>query len=188
MNEVMTCKGYRKHATGIGYPSQKLREIAIHEAGHAVLAWVTGRRIVRLSMVSDEQDLNVHPVYGVEAGSLMVGPLPPGIDLRKERILAEREAMIALAGELAAIRFRGSDTKKELSRSDLEGLTYIAAHSGESEERLSSCLDRLAALTALYLEVYWRHVEVLAEALMNSRELTGQEVTDVLRGVEKRGS
>jgi hypothetical protein len=75
----------------------------------------------------------------------------PGVDLKDEkyRVLAEREAMIALAGSLASLRYRGAPRRDLVfSQSDLEGLSFAAAHTGESQEELNSNLDRLAAKTA----------------------------------------
>ena len=59
-----------------------------------VLAWVTGRKIVRASIVTDAQyaKLRLRPEHGIPAGCTDLAPLPPGIDLKDERyrILAGR--------------------------------------------------------------------------------------------------
>lgn len=169
---------------------QHLSEIAIHEAGHAVLAWITGRRILQVSMVTDldYSQLRSHRERTTQAGCIDLAPLSDGANLHegKYRVLAEREAMIALAGDLAVFRFRGCRWRKNLSAGDLEGLTYAATHAGASQERLNSYLDRLASRTVLYLEVFWAHVEALAKALMHRREMTGQQVTAFLREVESQ--
>jgi hypothetical protein len=170
------------------FDRSSLIDIAIHEAAHAVLAWVTGRRIERLSMVSDEQYSRLPSMPDAHAGCLVVGPLPPGVDLRHEkyRVLAEREAMIALAGKLASFRYRGASRwDMVLTQSDLEGLSFAASHAGESQEHLNLYLDRLAAKTTQYLDAYWSHVEALADALLSRRKLTGKQVVTILRGVKR---
>jgi hypothetical protein len=167
---------------------RSLLDIAFHEAGHAVLAWITGRKIERVSMISDVQHarLLACPDHEVQAGSVVLAPLPREVDLRdpRYRVLAEREAMIALAGELATIRRRGSRKGQSLNRGDLARLTYVAAQAEASKEPLESYLDRLVARTALYLDVYWSYVEKLADALLERRELTGRQARGILRGVE----
>jgi hypothetical protein len=169
---------------------RRLLEIAIHEAGHLVLAWVTGRKIVRASIVTDAQyaKLRLRPEHGIPAGCTDLAPLPPGIDLtdHRYRVLAGREAMIALAGQLAVIRLRGCRRKEALSQGDLEGLSYAATHAGVSKRGLNSYLDVIASRTALYLDVFWPHVEVLADALLCRRELAGQQVASILRALEGR--
>ena len=170
------------------FDRSNLIDIAIHEAAHAVLAWVTGRRIVRLSMVSDEQYSRLPSMPDARAGCLVVGPLPPGVDLKDEkyRVLADREGMIALAGSLASLRYRGATQRKMvLTQSDLEGLSFAASHAGESQERLNSDLDRLAAKTSQYLDAYWMHVKVLANALLRHRVLSGKQVVTILRRVKR---
>jgi hypothetical protein len=170
------------------FDRSNLIDIAIHEAAHAVLAWVTGRRIERLAMVSDEQYSRLPSMPDARAGCLVVGPLPPGVDLKDEkyRVLADREAMIALAGKLASLRYRGASRwDVVLTQSDLEGLSFAASHAGDSQERLNSYLDRLAAKTTQYLDAYWPHVEALADALLRHRVLSGEQVMTILRGVER---
>jgi hypothetical protein len=131
--------------------------------------------------------LRRHPGDEVQAGCLLLAPLPAGVDLRddKHRILAEGEAMISLAGDLAQFRLRGSRWRKELSGSDLLGLGWTAAHSGKSPGQLDSHLDRLAAKVVHYLEIFWPRVEALAGALLHVRELRGRQVTAILGTVPR---
>jgi hypothetical protein len=72
-----------------------------------------------------------------------------------------------------------------MSRGDLEGLTYAAAHVARSQEPLDSYLHRLAAKTSQYLDRYWNQVEALAKALLQRRVLSGRQVMAILRGVER---
>ena len=164
---------------------RSLSEIAVHEAGHAVLAWITGRKIERVWMVKDAQHarLLASPDHEFQTGSVVLAALPDDIDLQDPRcrVLAEREAMIALAGELAVIRHRGCRKGQSLNRADLARLTYLAAQAEASEEPLAPYLDRLALKTTLYLDVYWPFVEALARALLDRRDLTSRQVTDILR-------
>jgi hypothetical protein len=175
-------KGHRRKFDWFAH--RELLALASHEAGHATVAWITGRKLLLVSILQDAPyGWGTDAKHGVEAGCAMLSPLPAGLDLGepKHRALAEREAMVALAGELAEARFRGR-RRKHLNQADLDGLTYVGAHAGR--EGLDPYLDRLAARTALYLDIYWRHVEVLADALLRRLRLTGQQVGEILRGVD----
>jgi hypothetical protein len=168
---------------------RELLALAYHEAGHAILAWATGRKLLLVSILLDPPyGSGADPKHGVEAGCVMLSPLPSNLDLRepKHRALAEREAMISLSGELAEARFRGHRRRTHLNQADLDGLTYVGAHAGR--EGLDPYLDRLAARTALFLDIYWRHVEVLVDALLRRLRLTGQQVGEILRGVDTLGA
>src|SRR4051812_5862531 len=88
-----------------------LDEIAIHEAAHATIAWVTGRGVLGVSMVTDAQFrmLGRHPRRGTPLGRTDFPPLPAlSLDDRRYRLLAEREAMIGLSGDLAVRKLRGT--------------------------------------------------------------------------------
>lgn len=77
---------------------------------------------------------------------------------------------------------RGYRRRKHLNQADLDGLVYVGAHAGR--EGLDPYLDRLAARTALYLDVCWGHVEILVDALLRRLKLTGEQVGEILRGVD----
>src|SRR3954471_8164592 len=77
-----------------------LGEITIHEAAHATIAWILGRRVLGVSMVTDSQFrmLRRHSRHGISLGCTCfthLSALSP-VD-RHYRLLAEREAMIGLA-------------------------------------------------------------------------------------------
>jgi hypothetical protein len=72
---------------------------AIHEAGH-VVARATGRRVSWVSNVPDERS----------HGQVVFETLP--VRGRQDRALTDREVAIALAGDLAARRYRGSPSRK----------------------------------------------------------------------------
>ena len=169
------------------FAQRELLALLFHEAGHCVLAWATGRKLLLVSiLVNASDEPGADPNDEVEAGCVLLPPLPGHLDLSesRHRALAEREVMIALAGGLAEARFRGRRRRKHLSPGDLNGLVYAGAHAGR--EGLEPYLDRLAARTAVLLDLYWGHVEALADALflVGPREVTGEQVAAILRGVE----
>jgi hypothetical protein len=113
----------------------------------------------------------------------MLRPLPPEVDLYdpRYRVLAEREAIVGLAGSLAALKHCGQRWKAGLPSDDLKGITYACAHVIGPQERLNACLDALASKTWLYLDVFWDQVEKVADALLRHQTLSGQELATLLR-------
>src|SRR4051812_15984182 len=74
--------------------------VAYHEAGHAVVAVLLGRHVLRVSIVPDDRS----------SGRVIFPPIladtsPQRADFRS---VADRDAVIAIAGDLAVIRHRGT--------------------------------------------------------------------------------
>ena len=156
------------------------REVAYHEAGHATMAWILGREVVRVSIFPDlirKSDSPNSRQVGLTLGETWLKPLPPGIDLStpKHRALAEREALVALAGNIAALKHRGQPRNMHLPFADLKGIGYAAAHMGGSQERLNAYLDGLASKAWLYLEVFWDQVQTVARCSAATPEASPDE-------------
>jgi Peptidase M50B-like len=80
---------------------RSLLDIAFHEAGHAVLAWITGRKIERISMVTDAQHARLlaypdHEVQGeIEAFLLGRDPNPRPVTPTRSLSEALRQAKLS---------------------------------------------------------------------------------------------
>lgn len=116
-------------------PPTTAEDIAYHKAGYVVVAFRCGRHVRTVSLQDDfgRVPARTDGLGDVTQGLTILEPLPPGVDLRlpERRALRERETLISLAGELAAIRHRGGRRRaKDLSPEDLVGLTYAAYHAG----------------------------------------------------------
>jgi hypothetical protein len=164
---------------------ESLVDVAYHEAGHAVMACILGREVERVSIFHDARNGSsswISPT-GATRGETRLMPHHPRIDLSspKYKALAEREALVALAGNLAQLKHQGEPHDMHLALSDLDGIGYAAAHVGGSSDRLNAYLDRLALKTRLYLDVFWDKVERVADALLRCRTLSGEELSTLLR-------
>jgi hypothetical protein len=123
-----------------------------------------------------------------------VRPYPPAFpaqsltkhDGRKYRLLVEREAMISLAGDLAVWKFRGTPLKKAPTESDLTMVSHAASLVGDTQGGIGAYLDRIAARTRLYLDVYWEGVMAVAAELLDRRSLSCSEVGGLPRRCRSR--
>jgi hypothetical protein len=140
-------------------------------------------------MVSDAEFFrmtrNPHPDHS--AGQVDYYPLPAGVrlDLPENRALAEREAMISMAGDLAMLMHHGRSLRKEPSRTDLLQTSHAAAQAEASGGGLEACLDRLLARAAPLLNHFWPLVEAVAAVLLRRRHLSGNEVEDLLGAIRR---
>jgi hypothetical protein len=165
-------------------PTINREDLAYHEAGHVVLAVLCGRKAMSVSITDDPRRALVRSDRRsqVTLGLTLLEPLPPGVDLCSPdyRALAEREGLIALAGDLAMFRNRGRRWAKDLSRDDLNGLSYAAIHARASHHEVEGTLDRIARRVGLLLDLYWPRVTAVAEALLRHGSLTGGELAKLL--------
>jgi hypothetical protein len=146
---------------------------AIHEAAHAVVAWATGKVILRVTIISD----------GSSEAHTEFGPLPSNISLElpRHRALAEREVLIGLAGIMAERKSLGQKWHPDPSGSDLEHVGSIFSHASRSGVPLDRYLNRMAARVSVLLDLYWPRVKIIASALLRRGELAGKEVRELLK-------
>ena len=161
-----------------------LREIAVHEAAHGLLAWVTGRPILGLAMVTDAayDQIARRPRPGASWGRAYFPGPPASISKgRHRRTLADREAMVSLAGDLAVRMYRGTSLRKQPTDTDLDAVVHAAALAVAAGEDAEAHLGLLVSKTVLLLNVYWDRLLVLADALLARRRLTGADIADLLQ-------
>ena len=94
------------------------------------------------------------------------------LDAPHDRLLAEAEVMICLAGAIAGGRHSG----RHAAPSDTDQRTidaWTVAHGGGAVDQYR---DWIAARTVILLDVRWPLVEAIETALLERRELTGLEV------------
>jgi hypothetical protein len=146
---------------------------AYHEAGHAVAAYLLGRRI---KFATHE-----HPV----GGCVELSDLAPNQSKRREK-----DVIVALAGTAAERRFRGGKHNRDGSESDFQAardlVHDIATRRGEDpatvqRDRLQVALDAAKAIP----ETHWTAITALAKALVVRRTMSGAAVRRLLRGVDR---
>ncbi len=135
-----------------------LFEIALHEGAHAVVAWATGIRVLGLAMVTDAEYDQIARRHrpGTSWGQAYFPGPPASISKdRHRRTLADREAMVSLAGDLAVRMYRGAPLRKQPTDSDLDAVVHAAALAVAAGEDAEVHLGRLTSKTVLILSVYW---------------------------------
>lgn len=142
------------------------RRAQYHEAGHAVVAHLLGRRVTSVSAMSDDD------LAAGRAGFTSYAP----VDLsRARRATIERSIVIALAGGIAE-RLMDPAAPGE----DADDLARIAVWS-----RLVSGVDptELRSRSEKLVREHWPAVEAVADALVWDDHLDGRALRAVLRGV-----
>lgn len=149
---------------------------AYHEAGHAIMADAYGRRVVRVSIVEDEdtkgrvERLNPRWMQGI------VYNLTP-----YREIALHKEIMVCLAGAAATglhanyATWRGTEVDRAIA-ADL-----VLRVTGEEQEA-AALVNWLWIRTRnkLARPVVWPRVEAVATALLEHGELTGDEFRAVI--------
>jgi hypothetical protein len=143
---------------------QSDEEVAFHEAGHAVVAYALGGRI--LSMTIEE----IEYPEGMERG------------LTRHHITGlDREIQCRLAGGKATLIRFGN---RHGATHDLKACLYSlreAGHGDWSHEDLSSYLERMDRAAGDILLERWSAVGALATATLDKRTLEGLEVIAIIK-------
>jgi len=159
-----------------------LAATAHHEAGHAVVAWLQQMPLVRAHVVPDDRILG-----GVRRGNEHYDAIEgDGWIARDESANdpAER-ARVCVAGFLAERRFTGRGNRRGAS-SDFEHfdecLRLFVPEARPYWEDLRAAYRKLfTAQTRGMIDTHWSLVEALAGALVERRDMTGDDVVSVLR-------
>lgn len=156
----------------------RLRAIAFHEAGHAVMGWCCGARF---------RSVTLRAARGASGGVWFCEALRPGS--LKSTSQVEKAALIYMAGPMAAWpferRFRAATARRDLEQA------YDLVQSGAA-----SCNDARAlwgllkerAWNILAEERAWRAVCALAQALIECETLSGREARSLIERAWQSGS
>ncbi len=153
---------------------------AYHEAGHAVAAWLLhlGLRRKGISIIRDEDsDGRTHLVHPMRNSK-------PEIDRSdRNRIRAERYAVVVLAGREAQRRHRGSNVRPYHHQNDYQNAAELIQYFVASHEELEAHL-RLLQVRAKNLfenDEIWRCTQAVAIAVLDKKQLSGSEVAEICR-------
>lgn len=159
--------------------SRQLRATAFHEAGHAVAHFALGRRIDRVSIISEDDTL------GRVRGPVLPRSWDPststGFDTLRELKAMEDAIVAALAGPNAEAKFRG---RRNLlgARGDYETVGWLLQQTCDGSDHVSRAYYAyVKALAHDLIETHWYLVEALALELLDRRSLNGARVHQVLR-------
>lgn len=132
----------------------------MHEAGHAVIAWLCGWRIRLVSTLED----------GKTAGRVTYDSGPQGQSILQHALARAR---FTVAGEVAYAIQLGYIALLDIR-------LWVEHHNELPPNFPSEWLDALLYGVKEDLQSNWPRVERLAEALLERRELSGAEATAIL--------
>ena len=161
---------------------KRLKAVAYHEAGHAVVAIETGRRFKSVSIVS----------AGETAGHVLLNAMPRWFQPYGEiddrhRLFIDREILIDFSGDAAWRRcmrcsnWIGSASDRHCS---IDLASYL--YGGRVREKNLSFMRERAMDTVRRPRV-WTQIEGLVEAHMEQRELSERSEPGSLPGVVMEG-
>lgn len=150
-----------------------LEATAYHEAGHAVAAW---RQKVAIKSVSIERDDDSHGRMLFESFRV------PNLETVSGRDWAERHIIVSLAGPLAQRRFRPSSARGWHGKGDYRTALDLTYELQGSAELCTAYLDWLQILTKALVDSNWQHIEAVARALLDKREVSGNDVVSIIIG------
>ncbi len=158
--------------------TKKLEATAYHEAGHAVAAWAHGVRTKHLSILPDDDSEGRHAHVPYFSGMHPDYDNSPRVQRRLENMV-----LVCLAGPAAQQRFNphgfryshGSHDRREA----VDLLNYLVG----SKQELQAYYNLIDIRARQFVgSVHrWRLIVGLAEALLDSGEMTGRQVRDTLR-------
>jgi ATP-dependent Zn protease len=150
------------------------RLTAYHEAGHAVVAHLCGRRVTRLEIVGDAEHTGAcHSLTFPPERNRPVDPALPNVDL-------EARILCTCAGIVAESIVTG-DTGWDESSEDLDRAVRLSIRLLGDCSRVVRYLEAVRSHAEDLLRYNWSSVEALAAALMQRKALNEGEIQDVLR-------
>jgi len=145
---------------------------AYHEAGHAVMATILGRKIKKVTVKPRQ----------IQTGGIRLGvcELGAGRD-RSSKDALEDEALILLAGMVAEAKLTGHYCKLGASQ-DLRQASAILQARGGSESQTQRLLQRILNKAEHLLSgpVYVEAIEIVAKELVDRTVISGRTVRHIV--------
>ena len=160
---------------------QRLRAIAFHEAGHAVMGWHCGARF---------RSVTLRAARGASGGVWFCEALRP--ESLKSRPQVERAALIYMAGPMAAWpferRFRAASARRDLEQAYalVQSLTQQGAATWHDARALWGLLKE-RTWNILAEDRAWRAVCTLAQALIERETLSGRAARSLIERAWQSG-
>lgn len=99
----------------------------------------------------------------------------------KQRLLAEKEAVVAFAGPAAQRKFNPRTVRHVQGYRDRHHAIDLIENFVDSNEELEAYLKLLNIRARQLVEKWWPFVEVLANALLERRTISGRKATEILQ-------
>lgn len=163
----------------MGVKEQTIEINAYHEAGHAVVNHLlNGRKAVSVSIIKTSES----------EGRFIRDPASADYFYPKSGDDTETlnrmyiEVAVGLAGDLAEMkvsgRYNGSNIEGDLKKA-LDMADTLMFHTG-GERDIVEYIDEVSAEVKTLLEDKWPAVEALAQTLLERKELSGDEITNII--------
>jgi len=150
-----------------------LRLTAYHEAGHAVMAQLCGRRVTEVEIIGDEEH------SGTVQWRRLAEEHPAEDDPGIPTAPIERRLLCVAAGMVAEAMISGRNSWNE-SSDELDEAVRLAMRVVGDCERVLPFLEVVREHTEDLLRRHWPAVESLAASLMEHQKMTGEEVRSLL--------
>jgi ATP-dependent Zn protease len=155
---------------------RNLTAVAYHEAGHAVLLAAIGCKVHKITI------MRYAGINGrVRAGTPLRGIRNKEIGSPATRLQAEGAIMISLAGALAQKRVLPRSWRSWHSSTDDAYATILAQRFCTSVPETKAFLKWLEIRTQQRLDAHWKTVELIANALLERKRLSGKEFDELIR-------
>ena len=165
------------------HDAQRLRRTAYHEAGHAVAAILLEVKIKRVSIVPDPDGLTLGSVHHPRFGSNMHPDIDVGL---KARDTMEKQIIICFAGALTEKRIKGRGNwigARHHHQVAAALSTYINSDNSTLEKHLAWLWARTESMQRQ--PHFWAAVEAVAAALLERKELSGDEAHAIAQAAIK---
>ncbi len=147
----------------------ELTIIAYHEAGHAVMYYVTKKKHMGVSIIPDGSNLGIVKEAPIDTHSLSYNHY--------------REAIIMMAGRIAESIYRAEEI-------DFSGCIMDAADYGvgfyDPGETLDAFLNYIFHYTHDLVKKWWPEIEMLAKELLDKKELSYVKAYKLIKETHKR--
>lgn len=158
--------------------AQKLKAIAFHEAGHAVMCWCEGVAVRTISILPEDEVESLDSISDTGSHCHMdLDPRP------KKRSRMEKLVKVCLAGPYAQRRYQPRSHWRADGEYDFGSAAELINSFTGSDREAEAYLHLLEIQTQQELEHenIWMRVEALASALVEKKKLSARKIRSILK-------
>ena len=155
-------------------------DVAYHEAGHAVMAYLIGRRIDYVTIVPNDDSLGHAKTSGIGKKSYEIEAADYWNYAIRKRV--DGDVMLRYAGRIAEAYHSGKSSEVG-SYSDDQTAAHFAINVTGSGEELDAYLNWLFIRTEklICFETNWPLVEAVAKELLSVKKMSGRRARKIIQ-------